>query len=527
MTRLRVRHVSDGALLVEFPDASDEDANRSAVALAGWLSSRPSRPDDAVPGARTLFCAFDPGRISPEDFEREIEAASVAPAEAAWASAGREHVIDVAYGGPDLDGVARRAGLTAEEVCARHAGSDYRVAFLGFAPGFAYLTGLPLQLAAPRLSTPRPRVPAGSVALAGRYSGIYPAESPGGWNLIGRANLRLFDPDRDPTALLAPGDRVRFRRRRADEIAPPGAPVSAVSRGKEGAGAPLFRVLSPGLWSAAVGAPFRGRGASGLPPSGAVDPALLAFGNALLGNPAGAAAVELAVAGPELEALEDTRVAIAGGGSDAAIDGRPYPAGVSVDLRRGQRLALGAVRRGVRAYLCVAGGFEPPAALDIPSRLSPGDLLFGAHPAMCVESGSEPTVPAPDFPQDPVVRIVLGPQEDWFADEGVAALLNSPFRVSSTSDRRGIRLEGPRLAFRGESEIPPEGTALGAIQVPGDGQPIVLGPDRPVTGGYPKIATVVSADFRLVAQTRPGTSLRFRAVSMADALAARRRMART
>ncbi|MEO8191454.1 MAG: 5-oxoprolinase/urea amidolyase family protein [Acidobacteriota bacterium] len=524
MTLPRVRHVSDGALLVEFPDASDEDANRSAVALARGLSSGTAPPDDAVPGARTLFCAFDPGRVSHEELDREIQAASVAPAVAAEVPAGREHVIGVTYGGPDLDAVARRAGLTAEEVCARHAGSDYHVAFLGFAPGFAYLAGLPPELAAVRLSTPRPRVSAGSVAVAGRYSGIYPAESPGGWNLIGRATVRLFDPDRDPPALLAPGDRVRFHRRRADEIEPE-APVFAAPREKGGARAPIFRIVSPGLWSAPVGAPFRGRGASGLPPSGAVDPALLAFGNALLGNPAGAAAVELAVAGPELEALEDSRVAIAGGASGAAIDGRPYPAGVTANLRRGQHLALGAVRLGVRAYLCVAGGFDAPAALDIPSRLSPGDLLFGAHPAMRVESGSEP--PAPDFPQDPVVRIVLGPQEDWFADEGVAALLNSPFRVSSTSDRRGIRLEGPRLAFRGESEIPPEGTALGAIQVPGDGQPIVLGPDRPVTGGYLKIATVITADFRLVAQTRPGTSLRFRAVSMADALAARRRMART
>lgn len=518
---LRVRHVSDGALLVEFPDVSDEEANRSAVALASWLTSRRrGGPEDAVPGARTLFCAFDPGRISHEELAREIESA---PRLTMNAAAGREHAIDVAYGGPDLESVARSAGLSAEEVSVRHAAADYRVAFLGFAPGFAYLTGLPPELALPRLSTPRPRVPAGSVAVAGGYSGIYPAESPGGWNLIGRAGARLFDPDRDPPALLAPGDRVRFRARRPEELERPEPPASPNSAPAPGRGTALFRVVSTGLWCAPVGAPIPGRGASGLPPSGAMDPAALAHGNALLGNAAGAAALEFAVTGPQLEALEDVRIGIAGGACDAAVDGRTLSGGPRASVRRGQRLALGPVRRGVRAYLCVAGGLEPPGPLGIPTRLAAGDLLFGSLAPAYPVGGVDPG--APEITADPVVRIVLGPQEDWFAREGVAALLNSPFRISSTSDRRGIRLEGPALAFRGASEIPPEGTPLGAIQVPGDGQPIVLGPDRPVTGGYPKIATVISADFRLVAQARPGTFVRFRVVSLSEAVAARRRIA--
>ncbi|MEP6802518.1 MAG: urea amidolyase family protein [Acidobacteriota bacterium] len=519
-SRLRVRHVSDGALLVEFPDASDEEANRSAVALAKSLASRfRGGLEDAVPGARTLFCAFDPGRISHEELALEIEAAPRLPAHAV---AGRRHAIDVVYGGPDLESLAGRSGLSEEEFCARHAAAEYRVAFLGFAPGFAYLTGLPPELSAPRLSTPRPRVPAGSVAVAGGYSGIYPADSPGGWNLIGHAGVLLFDPDRDPPALLAPGDRVIFQARRAEEIERPERIASPKPPREPGEGKPVGRVESAGLWCAAVAAPWSGRGASGLPPSGAMDPAALAHGNVLLGNAPGEAALEFAVSGPQIEALEDLRVAISGGSCDAEIDGTPLPGGSPAIVRRGQRLALRAVRRGVRAYLCVAGGLEPPGPLSVPARLSAGDLLFGslAPSSPAIRDGAVP----PAIAEDPMVRIVLGPQEDWFAREGVAALLNSPFRVSPTSDRRGIRLEGPSLAFRGASEIPPEGTALGAIQVPGDGQPIVLGPDRPVTGGYPKIATVISADFRLVAQARPGAFVRFRAVSASEAVAARHRM---
>ena len=118
--------------------------------------------------------------------------------------------IPCVYDGPDLPEVANQWGTTIDEVVARHAGTEFRVAFCGFSPGFAYLTGLGEGLAVSRRASPRPRVPAGSVGLAGEYSGIYPSESPGGWQLIGRTSLVLFDPDREPPALLTPGTRVRF-----------------------------------------------------------------------------------------------------------------------------------------------------------------------------------------------------------------------------------------------------------------------------------------------------------------------------
>ena len=119
-----------------------------------------------------------------------------------------------------------------------------------------------------------------------------------------------------------------------------------------------------------------------------------------------------------------------------------------------------------------------------------------------------------------MIRVLAGPQREGFEKDGVATFLGSPFRVSPSSDRRGIRLEGPPIANRDSPDIPPEGTALGGIQVPRDGQPIVLGPDRPVTGGYAKIATVIAADFPLLAQALPGTAVRFRDVTLAEALAA-------
>jgi allophanate hydrolase subunit 2 len=155
----------------------------------------------------------------------------------------------------------------------------------------------------------------------------------------------------------------------------------------------------------------------------------------------------------------------------------------------------------------------------------PGDVVVG-DPGRA-PSGRFPR-PEPRFDTNNVlVRIVLGPQEDRFGEKGIATLLQSEYRVSPSSDRRGVRLEGPPLEHRGGpagAEIPPEGTALGAIQVPADGLPIILGPDRPITGGYAKIGTVIGADFPLVAQAKPVSILRFQAVSVEEAVDARRRM---
>ncbi len=522
----RIRDAADGAILVEYPDASDSEANASAVSLAAALRQRHLPGfQDAIPGARTLFCAFDPLLLAREALAAEIAAAD--PAADSGGELPREHRIPVAYGGedgPDLPALAARAGMSAEELVRRHAATPYRVAFLGFAPGFAYMTGLPPELEAPRRPSPRTHVPAGSLAVAGSYTGIYPGSTPGGWNLIGRAGMRLFDRVRRPAPLLLPGDRVRFESRSPGTVDARAADGPAAAAPE---GAPALRVSTPGLWSAVVAAPRYGRGAWGIAPAGAMDPGALAQGNALLGNAPASAGLEIALSGPELEALEDVTVVLSGAPCQAAVDGRPVARGEPCLLRAGARLRVGPVRPGVRAYLCVAGGFSEPDTWEAPRRLAAGSLLYLLY-RRGTESpgpGNAPALPAFAAAAEPVVRILLGPQEDRFTPGGVAALIGSTYRVSSASDRRGVRLEGPALPVPGGADIPPEGTALGAIQVPADGQPIILGPDRPVTGGYAKIAAVIGADFPRIAQARPGTALRFRAVSLADALEARGRIA--
>jgi KipI family sensor histidine kinase inhibitor len=200
MNEVRLLRAGDRGALLEFPD------NSTAVRVARALAGTSGRFVDVVPGHRTVLVTWT-NDAEQEDLLAVAEAALDAREER---EPGKDVEIPVAYGGPDLEYVARHAGLSAEELAARHLAAEYVVAFLGFAPGFAYLLGGDDRLNVPRLNEPRERVPSGSVALGGPYSGIYPRETPGGWRIIGRTTVTLFDPALMPPALLAAGDRVRF-----------------------------------------------------------------------------------------------------------------------------------------------------------------------------------------------------------------------------------------------------------------------------------------------------------------------------
>jgi KipI family sensor histidine kinase inhibitor len=214
---MRIEPFGEAALLVSFADAASVGAARRAQALARAL--RAHRTADAwlrapVTGVASVLVAFDPLDVGVEHVRAVVQSLAAATAEPP--EPGRDVrliEIPVRYGaddGPDLGGVAAESGLPPDEVVARHAAATYEVLTLGFAPGFAYLAEVDAAIRVPRLATPRPRVPAGSVAIAGSMTGIYPAAMPGGWRLIGRTELVLFDPLRADPATLQPGAQVRF-----------------------------------------------------------------------------------------------------------------------------------------------------------------------------------------------------------------------------------------------------------------------------------------------------------------------------
>lgn len=299
-----------------------------------------------------------------------------------------------------------------------------------------------------------------------------------------------------------------------------------------------LRVETPGPLSTLQDFGRRGWRRFGVPVSGAMDPVALSIANALVGNPPGAAAVELTLIGGSF-VVEGAavRIALAGGDFPMFIDGSPAAAACSHTLEAGQSVRIGSTRHGVRGYLAAAGGFAIEAMLDSRSThvrsglggihggpLAAGDRLPLGEAELAVPDQWLPPEHMPHaFPK---VRVVLGPQDDHFTTQAIARFQATDYTISPHSDRMGYRLSGPPLEHSRGFDIISDATVPGSIQVPGTGEPIVLMADAQTTGGYPKIATVISADLPALGQCRPGDHLRFEAVTLEAAVAARQALVR-
>jgi inhibitor of KinA len=223
---MRIEPLGDSALLVRVVEEFHPEKSLDAVLRATRQLEAAAIPGviELAPAYSTVAVLYDPARIiSFEEFKTQIERALQTSLEPARRSAGAVRVIEVPVCyenefAPDLGEVAQHAGLSEEEVVRRHSGASYRVSCVGFTPGFPYLTGLPAELATPRRSTPRTEIPAGSVAIGGAQTGIYPSKSPGGWNVIGRTPLRLFDVKQEPPAMFQAGDRITLRQISREEF---------------------------------------------------------------------------------------------------------------------------------------------------------------------------------------------------------------------------------------------------------------------------------------------------------------------
>jgi KipI family sensor histidine kinase inhibitor len=525
-TATRVLPVGDAAASVELGDRVDPALNARVRALDRALAEAPVAGQlETVPGHASLLVLFEPGRKSWPERRDEL----LARAEAAGAElfeAGVLRVVPTRYGGddgPDLAWTAARAGLSAEELVRLHSGTEYTALMLGFMPGFAYLGTLAAGLETPRLETPRVRVPAGSVAIAARQTGVYPADSPGGWRLLGRTSLRVFDPWRDPPALIQPGDRVRFV---PSEELPPPPPAHALRP----EGAPVLEVLEPGLLTTVQDLGRPGLRRLGVSWVGALDQPAARAANELVGNDAGDALLECTLGGPRLRFLSATHFAVTGADLDAVLRREDLgawrvPLGLRVFARAGNELFFETRRAGCRAYVAIAGGIAVPLVLA--SRATDLGGGFGGHAGRALKAGDRlgagaarnrpPTLgrwSPPEASLGPVrLRVVLGPQQDRLHPASLERFVSEAYAVAPASNRVGCRLVGARLEHRGGAEIPSEGMVPGSIQVPPDGQPIVMLADGPTTGGYAKAATVVRADLPRLAQLVPGMdSVRFEAV---------------
>ena len=293
----------------------------------------------------------------------------------------------------------------------------------------------------------------------------------------------------------------------------------------------IFEVIQPGPLTTVQDLGRSGYQQFGVPTSGALDNYAFRVGNLLVGNAEGAASLEITLPGCQLRALREARIAITGADLAATINGEPAPAWESRSLERGDVLSFPRLNSGCRAYLAVAGGIAVPLVMQSASTytkagiggfvgrpLRKGDILQSNKSTASAKVARIPSEYIPVYGNRITLRVIIGPQDDLFTGEGISAFLNSDYTVSAQADRMGYRLEGPRIQHRDGADIISDGIPLGAIQVPGDGLPIILLVDRQTTGGYTKIANAISVDIPRIAQAKPGDKINFKQVDEEQAV---------
>lgn len=538
-----VSPLGDRAILVTLSQEISEETNELVQKASREIEGASIPGVQEVQPAYSSFCVhFDPSRVSASwlgayalQTVGRIASGRETPAGDVRSVSPREVLIPVKYGGkdgPDLEWASGYLGMTKDEIIRRHAKPTYKVYMIGFLPGFPYLGGLDPELSMPRTPAPRASVPPGSVGIAGRQTGIYPWESPGGWRIIGRTSLVLFDPYREDPSLLHPGDAVRFVP--VEELENP-PQVPATGKEKCRPSVPAFEVERPGLFSIVVDGGRRGFRKLGVPLSGAADSRSYALANILCGNNPAAPALEMTLWGARIRALVDVVVAVTGAPCPVEVDGRPVSMDEPVRVRAGSVVDVGSPPCGCRMYMAVSGGFSVPEVLGSASTyargsfggyrgrpIRQGDVLeVGPGPSLAGDTGAISDVPVPlkywpatlarflgEKPH--VLRVIPGPEA--LTQEGKKAfqdLSGQVFVVRNDSDRMGIRFEGRITGEYGGGDILSSPVVPGVVQLPSDGSPVLLLHDAQTSGGYRRIAAVVSDDLSLAAQLRPGCRVRF------------------
>ncbi|WP_159912890.1 urea amidolyase family protein [Pantoea sp. 18069] len=538
---MRFLPVNLHAVLVELDDLAQ------TLALLQSLQTAPvAGVEELIPAARTILIYFNPTLTQ---LPRLIDAVGRRRLGAQVEHARHRVQIPVRYDGEDLQEVADLLGVTPADVVRMHTGGEYAVAFTGFAPGFAYLSGGDARLDVPRRKTPRTRIPAGAVGLAGTFSGVYPQASPGGWQIIGTTPVQMWDLERVAPSLLRPGYRVQFvdvatlspEALAALMAACAGERVAPEESTGDAADA-AFRVEAAGLQTLFQDGGRPGHAGQGVGASGAMDRGALRAANRVVGNVAAdkaapgvdAACLEVAYGGLALEALQAAVVAVTG--ADALVEvltagGRRYAVNTYAPLAldAGDRLIVHAPQAGSRNYVAVRGGWSVvpvlgSASTDTLARVGPAALAVGDALQVGSDAGLPPVALAeqaafdmPRADEEVCLDVVLGPRTDWFAAQALVTLCAQTWAVTPQSNRVGIRLQGEIPLARAQTrELPSEGTARGAIQVPASGQPVLFLADHPLTGGYPVIASVASYHLDLAGQIPVNARVKFRVVRAFD-----------
>lgn len=538
--------LGDSALLLDFSDEMLEPetaAKRSLAAMEDLENARIAGVREITSSYRSVCLFLDlPALTSiafPASFEKSVrEIVSEKARRTRFRS--RQIRIPVCYDlefAPDVERVVAATSLSFSEIIRRHARAEYLTACVGFMPGFPYMLGLPSELHVPRLENPRTRVPAGSAAMAGAQAGIYPFESPGGWNIIGRTPLRLFNPEASHPVLVRPGDRVRYEkisRAEFDQLSLEERNTRAENV-RSTAHFATAKVVSAGFQTTVQDCGRFGFRKFGVATAGALDAAALRLCNLLVGNEQTAAGLEFGSGRIRLCFSDDRLVAWIGGAFEIRADKLIVPARHCAAITAGTIVEIVPQRSG-RGWLAISGGIDAPAIMG--SRATDLRASFGGLNGGALRDGAE--LPLRKLSAESIrlakkltnglsnwsapllttrthlLRILPGRNWNDVAPETRKAFLECEFKVSLNSDRMAVRFE-PLPLISLERELTSEAVVPGTIQLPRSGAPILLLADCQTIGGYPKIAYVITADLGRAAQLQPGDSVRFALVQLQEA----------
>lgn len=445
--------------------------------------------------------------------------------------------IPVLYGGDkgiDINTVAEHNKLRAEDVIRIHTEPEYLIYMLGFTPGFPYLGGMNKRIATPRLEKPRLKIEAGSVGIAGEQTGIYPINSPGGWQIIGQTPVELFNVNRREPFLLKAGQYVRFKAIKEEEFNKIKADneenrllynSTDYNQNKKG-----FIIRNKGFLTTIQDKGRYGYQAFGVPVSGAMDIYSLSLANILVDNDLDEAVLEITMLGPTIEFAEDNIIAITGATLSPRINGIDVNMNTALICHKGDILSFNGIKSGSRAYIAFAGGLAVPKTMGSKSTyikagiggykgraLENNDEIGFENPRINIDNLENRRLQEQAYNNNIKLRVVMGPQDDSFTEAGINTFLNSTYTVSNEFDRMGCRLEGEKIQHKKDGNIISDGIAFGAIQVPSHGMPIIMLADRQTVGGYAKIANVISADLPKIAQAKPGDKISFEKISIEEA----------
>ncbi|MEG2921488.1 MAG: 5-oxoprolinase/urea amidolyase family protein [Acinetobacter sp.] len=477
---------------------------------------------DLIPAAKTILVFFN-------EIETQFQAlASVISRFEIGSSLERnaqQVIIPIHYNGEDLAQVAALQGLSVADVILKHRQSVWNVAFIGFAPGFAYLSSPDHPFTdIPRLKVPRKKIPAGSLGLAGKYSGIYPKDSPGGWQLIGTTSEKMWDLERKNPALLLPGMTVHFEDVTHHPVSV-SVPKQIIPTEKPSV-EPVFKITAPSLQMLIQDEGRFNQTNIGVGTAGAMDLAAMHSANRIVGNPIQSAVIEVLNGGLKAKMQGSAVIAVTGARSKIQVkfaDGQKadFDSYQAIALDAGDEFQIQTPTAGLRNYLSIRGGFDLQPVLNSysfdslavlgPEPLKVGDVLYQGHVATSNISLYETAKANLPMVGDTVeLDIVMGPRTDWFDPDSIEKLCQQAWLVTNESNRVGLRLSGlSPLSRKITHELESEGTCIGALQIPPSGQPVLFMNDHPLTGGYPVIASVAKHHWDLVAQIPAGCHIKF------------------